>query len=261
MFNPSLPKWVKVWFVIIGVMVLYDSSFVLNRPNSLPGYPLSKFWGVFSYYLPVDKSFGDMKNSFLVAWSYINAVEAALSFLAVYRNGEPIALILGLLASCVSLTKTSLFLLNELAGGMKGIGHNALFDMGLWYILPWGLFMVVPAAVAFTLASQMLTKLEVDEDFTKEQRQTLLSSFLTLMKEKKPAQPVPPLDVVSEIEREYFGEAGAWPAKSSSSSPTAVALDVELPSPSSGKASDTLLSSATAGEVKQRKAKSQGKKT
>ena len=46
----QLPKWILNWFYVTVVVCIWDASFILCRPHSLPGGAWNKFWYLCKYY-------------------------------------------------------------------------------------------------------------------------------------------------------------------------------------------------------------------
>ena len=57
------PKWVSVWLCITTLIVLWDASFVLNRPASFT----NMIWYPYRDYVKIDMLYGDMEDAFVVA--------------------------------------------------------------------------------------------------------------------------------------------------------------------------------------------------
>ena len=60
------------------MIVLWDASFVLNRPASFSNL----IWYPYRDYVEIDKLYGDMDDAFVVAQSYMNIVEASMNLVA-----------------------------------------------------------------------------------------------------------------------------------------------------------------------------------
>lgn len=85
-----LPRWVALWHVLGGAAALYDASFLLLRPASLPGGPLHPCFAPYTAYAAVDRAYGPegIRDGLVNAHSWINVAEAAVGFVAVFLSGN-----------------------------------------------------------------------------------------------------------------------------------------------------------------------------
>lgn len=101
----AVRKWVHtpstavtLWLVLSIPFVLWDSSYVLLRPHSMPGNKLhSPIWTPYALYGTIDYIYGwpafNARNGFTTAQTLMNLVETAgsLYYLAViYARGNPV---------------------------------------------------------------------------------------------------------------------------------------------------------------------------
>jgi hypothetical protein len=157
--KPRLP--ILIWCLWVFPFTLWDTLYLCLRPHSLPGgkWHDRYFSRTFAIWASIDRSYGDQgwldQDGFVLAQSVINMVEA---FLCVYyvwtiwKSGNgglraPVsgragarALLIGLCAGYVTLTKTSLYcksystalfitsanrlVLRECFSGYRYTGHN-----------------------------------------------------------------------------------------------------------------------------------------
>ena len=59
-----VPQWVWYWFLVSGVLVVWDSMFVLHRPDSLPGGRLHHFFPGYDEYVKIDWRYADPTGAF-----------------------------------------------------------------------------------------------------------------------------------------------------------------------------------------------------
>ncbi len=80
-----LPRWVALWHVLGGAAALYDASFLLLRPASLPSGPLHPYFAPYTAYTAVDRAYGPegIRDGLVNAHSWVNVAEAAVGFIAV----------------------------------------------------------------------------------------------------------------------------------------------------------------------------------
>ncbi|KAK9473429.1 uncharacterized protein V1510DRAFT_429574 [Dipodascopsis tothii] len=153
-YKPS--KLVAAWFVVAGVVVLWDASYILARPHSLPGGKWHTLWKPYAKYAEVDYCYGfpawEENDGFPPAQSIVNLFEVALGFAyAALSFGASATLgsqVLGALCGIVSATstvsKTVLYFTTEYLGGLKYVGHNSWTDLVFFYIVPSSVWIIFP---------------------------------------------------------------------------------------------------------------------
>ncbi len=60
------PLWLKAWLFISSLVVTWDYSFVLNRPESMKGGSLNQFFKPYELYVTIDTMYGDLNDRFVV---------------------------------------------------------------------------------------------------------------------------------------------------------------------------------------------------
>lgn len=122
------------------------------------GWAHSPVWTPYELYGKVDHMYGfkqwNLGNGFTAAQACLNVVETVmyLVYLGVwYRAAEGVktadrrriagragalAVVLGLSASVMTVSKTVLYWLNEYFSGFDNIGHNTPWDLVLLWIIP-----------------------------------------------------------------------------------------------------------------------------
>lgn len=109
-------KTVKIWIIISAFIVIWDASFVLLKPHTLPGGKLHRFWQPYDIYTTIDTLYNDETDRFLKIQSVLNYIEASLSilfFLILLRKTDKLQIIGGfgvLIVSCFTFWKTVLYL-------------------------------------------------------------------------------------------------------------------------------------------------------
>jgi hypothetical protein len=154
-----LPRWIWIWFAISIPLVLWDIAFVLLRPYSMPGGSLAFLWAPYAKYVTVDLSYGDLGDGFVWAQAMMSAGEIALGLVGLamaWRRPRPLATLLVFSVSLLTCAKTILILLIQVVTHGESVGHNALPDLLLLYLVPNGAWVVVPALVAVS-TGRMLT--------------------------------------------------------------------------------------------------------
>jgi hypothetical protein len=155
--SPPLPRLVKLWFAITIPIVVWDAMFVLMRPASMPGGSLAWIWMPYELYLSADASYSDLQSGFVKGQSIVNLLEAACGGWALWldRLGNPLAKLVAFAVASATLGKTVLFFLVEATGGFHGIGHNPAWKLVFLYIIPNGLWIVVPILILLRLGREL----------------------------------------------------------------------------------------------------------
>lgn len=83
MANAFIPGWLMIWLVASSLIVIYDASYVLQRPASMEGGPLFHIYSPYALYIQFDTLYGNLKDSFVVIQSWLNLVEVTLALSAV----------------------------------------------------------------------------------------------------------------------------------------------------------------------------------
>ena len=73
-----------------------------------------------------------------------------------YRRRLALATLLVFTVSALTFAKTVLILLIEVVTGLEHVGHNPLADLVLLYLLPNGVWVVMPAVVAWLTGRRLL---------------------------------------------------------------------------------------------------------
>ncbi len=63
-----------VWLVASSLIVIYDASYVLQRPASMEGGKLFPYFSPYALYIQYDTLYGDLKDSFVVIQSWLNLI-------------------------------------------------------------------------------------------------------------------------------------------------------------------------------------------
>jgi hypothetical protein len=78
-----IPGFLKFWFVLSAFIVFFDASFVIQRPATLKGGNLYKYYFAYDNYVIYDTLYTDLKDSFVVIQSWLNIVEGVFLIVAV----------------------------------------------------------------------------------------------------------------------------------------------------------------------------------
>lgn len=157
--RPILPRWIVIWFAISLPIVLWDVSFVLLRPASMPGGSLSFLWAPYVKYITVDRSYGDVHDGFVWAQAIMSAAEVAMALVGLwfcYRKARALGTLLVFSVSLLTCAKTLLILLIEVVTRLEHVGHNPVSDLVLLYLLPNSVWVVMPALVSWATGRTLI---------------------------------------------------------------------------------------------------------
>jgi len=147
--------WVQIWLAISSLICVWDAFFVLNRPDSFENL----IWSPYKDYVKVDKMYGDMKDDFVYSQSIMNLVEVSLNIFALQRlfsGREKEAMIVAIIVSTMTCSKTILYHLMEIVSGFKNTGHNDNATFFLLYLFPNGVWIWIPAAIMYVLSCKLM---------------------------------------------------------------------------------------------------------
>ena len=155
-----LPGWIAWWLGLSTIVVVWDALFVLFRPASMPGESLGWIWDfAYTIYLDVDHSYADISNHTVEAICFMSLLEACLVGATLYhhrkQNGR-ISILLATIVTSLTCAKTMLFFLIEAFSGFATVGHNELLPLMAFYVIPNGLWIVVPGTIAWRCSRSIL---------------------------------------------------------------------------------------------------------
>jgi len=132
------------------------------------GGDLHWIWSPYALYQEVDWMYGvkalKENNGFTSGQALMNLIETFLNFVYVYQvhiDPTPAAPLVGIVAATMTLSKTVLYWVQEGFCGLCNIGHNTLFDVTLLWIVPNGIWLVVPSFVIWRLWKDISSALKV----------------------------------------------------------------------------------------------------
>jgi len=177
--TPSLP--LLAWLIVSLPIVAWDTLYVQLRPHTMPGGKLhSPVWTPYALYGATDHIYGwpawNDRNGFSAAQSAMNVPESAfycwylyvvgrqvvdwsyngIGQLEVKGEGVNLAVLLGFSGAVMTLSKSLLYWLNEAFSDFKNIGHNSLYDLIVLWIIPNGLWIVLPSYMIYVLGKDIL---------------------------------------------------------------------------------------------------------
>ncbi|KXN89027.1 hypothetical protein AN958_06378 [Leucoagaricus sp. SymC.cos] len=157
--------WITAWFLITAPIIAWDAGYCFMRPRSMKGGDLHWIWRPYAIYqevygLPALES----NDGFTNAQSFMNIIETLLNLIYVYLAHKvqwPGAPVIGFGVALVTLSKTLLYWLNDYYCGFCQIGHNDALTLVIYWVLPNGLWIVVPFAIAWVLGKDIVQSLTV----------------------------------------------------------------------------------------------------
>ncbi|TFK68073.1 hypothetical protein BDN72DRAFT_842290 [Pluteus cervinus] len=155
--------WISLWFLLTTPVILWDVGYCFMRPRSMKGGDLHWIWAPYALYqevygLPAFNS-GD---GFTNAQSFMNVLETALNLLYLYLAhvvAWPPATLIGFTSASLTLAKTVLYWMQEYYCNYCAVGHNNAWDLFWLWILPNGLWLVVPTLIVRTLGKDLVNAL------------------------------------------------------------------------------------------------------
>jgi hypothetical protein len=132
----------------------------------MKGGDLHWIWEPYGLYQEIDYIYGMPSllsgNGFTNAQSLLNIIETLLNIVYLYLAHIaqwPPAPIIGFGAALMTLSKTFLYLAQEYYCGYCSIGHNSLWDVVFLWILPNGMWIVVPTFIVLQLGKDLAESL------------------------------------------------------------------------------------------------------
>ncbi|KAI0270678.1 hypothetical protein BC834DRAFT_862609 [Gloeopeniophorella convolvens] len=165
---PNTYSWISAWFLLTTPVIIWDAFYCLLRPRSMVGGDLHWIWEPYSIYQEVDYVYGvkalQENNGFTSAQSLLNLIETALNVLYVYLahvSKYPGASIVGFASAVMTLSKTVLYWAQEYYCSFCSIGHNDLKTLVVYWIIPNGLWIVLPTLIVLKLGKDIAASINV----------------------------------------------------------------------------------------------------
>ncbi|EGN94308.1 hypothetical protein SERLA73DRAFT_188111 [Serpula lacrymans var. lacrymans S7.3] len=160
--------WVTLWFVLTAPVIFWDVGYCLMRPRSMVGGDLHWIWEPYGIYQNIDFVYGlkalESGDGFTNAQSFLNIIETLMNLAYVYlahvSHWEP-APLLGFAAATMTLSKTVLYWAQEYYCGYCAVGHNSFEDLLVYWIIPNGLWLIVPTLIIIRLGKDISASLRV----------------------------------------------------------------------------------------------------
>ena len=110
-----VPLSVRIWLLISSIIVTWDYTFVLLRPETLPGGSLHSYYWPYAKYIQLDTLYSNPKDRFLYFQSWFNCFESILAFSSLLilmrkgRQGQIIGAFMAFAVSSFTFWKTFLY--------------------------------------------------------------------------------------------------------------------------------------------------------
>ncbi|KAI0075607.1 hypothetical protein K474DRAFT_1664045 [Panus rudis PR-1116 ss-1] len=146
--------WVSLWFLVTIPVIFWDAGYCFMRPRSMVGGDLHWIWKPYALYQDIDYVYGipalQRGDGFTNAQSLLNLVENFMNIFYLYLAHvaqSPVAPLLGFASVTMTLSKTVLYWAQEYYCGGCSVGHNDLKTLIVYWVIPNGLWLVVPSLI------------------------------------------------------------------------------------------------------------------
>ncbi|KAF9010418.1 hypothetical protein BDZ89DRAFT_964397 [Hymenopellis radicata] len=160
------PTWISLWFLLTAPVIFWDASYCFMRPRSFEGGDLHWIWAPYSIYQNIDLVYGvrawEEMDGFTNAQSLMNIVETFLNLVYLYLahfTQWPAAPLIGFTSVTLTLAKTVLYWLQEYYCGYCKVGHNTVRDLIQFWIIPNGIWIVVPSLIVWKMGQDLCRRL------------------------------------------------------------------------------------------------------
>ncbi|CAL1711045.1 unnamed protein product [Somion occarium] len=143
----------------------------------LAGGDLHWIWKPYELYQEVDYVYGthalERGDGFTNAQSLLNIVENFMNIGYLYLAHiveSPVAPLLGFASAVMTLSKTVLYWAQEYYCGGCAVGHNDLKTLIVYWIIPNGLWLVVPSFIIVRLAKDIASSLRTADQVAKKDK-------------------------------------------------------------------------------------------
>ncbi len=141
-----------IWLAVSSLVILWDVTFVLARPDFF-------LWAPYDNYVKVDLGYAH-PTGFVNAQAIMSLLEIAVVLVGLALRRRPVGALLVCITSVLTAAKTLLIFLVELVTHGAGVGHNPTGKLVLMYVLPNSVWVVVPLVVAFVTGRRLLAAWE-----------------------------------------------------------------------------------------------------
>ncbi|KAF8201348.1 hypothetical protein K438DRAFT_1821861 [Mycena galopus ATCC 62051] len=161
--------WVSLWFLLSAPIIAYDVGYCFMRPRSMEGGDLHWIWTpAYSIYQKIDLVYGvpsfERSDGFTNAQSFMNIIETIMNLVYLYTahvTAWPPASLIGFTAAAMTLAKTTLYWMQEYYCNYCAVGHNSLRNLIQYWIIPNGVWLVVPSFIVWRLGQDLVADLNL----------------------------------------------------------------------------------------------------
>ncbi|KAE9407348.1 hypothetical protein BT96DRAFT_963164 [Gymnopus androsaceus JB14] len=158
--------WISLWFLITTPVIMWDVGYCFMRPRSMVGGDLHWIWEPYAIYQNVDLVYGipalTAGNGFTNAQSLMNVIETLLNVIYLYLahvSAWPPATLIGFTSAALTLAKTVLYWAQEYYCNFCATGQNDAYTMLVYWVIPNGFWIVVPAIIVYVLGNDLCAQL------------------------------------------------------------------------------------------------------
>ncbi|EJU05867.1 hypothetical protein DACRYDRAFT_93032 [Dacryopinax primogenitus] len=167
---PTTRLWMSCWFLVSTLVVFWDAGYCLLRPRSMEGGDLNWIWTPYNLYAKVDYIYGvpafENNEGFTSAQALLNLVENFINLTYLYSAHiakSPVAPVIGFTGVVMTFSKTVLYWAQEYYCGYCKIGHNTISDITTLWVIPNGIWLLVPGIIICVLGNDIATSLRTQK--------------------------------------------------------------------------------------------------
>ncbi|KAH8103332.1 hypothetical protein BXZ70DRAFT_925072 [Cristinia sonorae] len=160
--------WISFWFALTIPVIFWDAGYCFMRPRSMVGGDLHWIWSPYALYQDIDYVYGlpalQRGDGFTNAQSLLNIIENFMNIYYLYLAHvaeSPVAPVLGFASAIMTLSKTFLYWAQEYYCGGCAVGHNDFKTLFFLWIVPNGLWLLVPSFIVYRFAKDISASLRV----------------------------------------------------------------------------------------------------
>lgn len=130
----------------------------------MKGGALQSIWIPYQLYITIDKLYGDLNDAFGKSQSAVNVLETILNFIGLYlytldqnsKSQQRRGLVVLLVALSATCAKTILYAFYDYFHVPSNTAHNKWPEYIMLYLIPNGLWIVVPALCIIHIGSKLV---------------------------------------------------------------------------------------------------------
>eukprot|EP01096_Ripella_sp_DP13-Kostka_P010675 TRINITY_DN4251_c0_g1_i1.p1 TRINITY_DN4251_c0_g1~~TRINITY_DN4251_c0_g1_i1.p1 ORF type:complete len:205 (-),score=99.75 TRINITY_DN4251_c0_g1_i1:42-572(-) len=165
--SSALPLWIKLWFLVTIPIVIWDATFILFRPQSLPGGDFHHIWAPYATYIQIDKRYGDVNDGFVIAQSWVNLLEVVVALWGLFLASGKKTQLLIFASALMTFSKTLIYFLCEFVTGLEYTKESFVNDPKsflLLFVLPSSFWLVIPFFISLSVGSSLTAAVPASGD-------------------------------------------------------------------------------------------------